>query len=189
MNEYKILNELAQTEGTVIFGGTEDLNIPLCEIKQAFSISENLYNRSVKDLSVTDSVEIYSKYISEICPKTLFVHIGKSDMEMFSSFSDEFTKKYRELISYIKNDNKNCKIAVVSLENYDDNAIANKMNKQLKYIAESENCEFCDISEKRVSDYRQTKEIVSFVYDIGFVRRLKCARPLGDLAQMLFCFR
>ena len=44
--KYQKLNELAQTGGIVILGGCEDLNIPLCEIRQAFEMEENLYNRS-----------------------------------------------------------------------------------------------------------------------------------------------
>ena len=40
--KYQKLNELAQTGGIVILGGSEDLNIPLCEIRQAFEMEENL---------------------------------------------------------------------------------------------------------------------------------------------------
>ena len=36
IKKYSALNELAEKGGTVIFGGTTDVNIPLCELKQTF---------------------------------------------------------------------------------------------------------------------------------------------------------
>lgn len=187
MNEYKMLNELAEKEGTVIFGEGEDINLPLCELKQAFALNETLYNRSFENICIKNAAEIYETYVAPLCPKNVFVHLGRNDIDFFSSSSDEFTAAYTELISKIKSYNKNCKIAVVSLKNYDCDPKIGKLNRQLKYIADSEKCEFCDISEKKLRAFKQTKEIVSFMYDIGFVRRIKNARPLRDLAQMLFC--
>ena len=46
--KYHKLNELAQTGGIVILGGSEDLNIPLCEIRQAFEMEENWYRQDDK---------------------------------------------------------------------------------------------------------------------------------------------
>ena len=75
----------------------------------------------------------------------------------------------------------------MSAKNYDNNNDITELNKQLKYIADSEKCEFCDISEKRVWNPQQTKEVVSFVYNIGFMHPLKTKRPLNDLVRLLFC--
>lgn len=183
---YKRLNEYADNNGTVIMGGKNDKNIPLCELKQAFSINEKLYNRSSDDLSVSNAVNFYTDFVSELSPKSIFLHIGENDEKMFSDSPDKFTDAYRELISYIKGNNKNCRIAIVSMKNNGNDNFADKINKQLKYIADSEKCEFCDISEERISDYRQEREVISFVYDIGFVQRLTHPRPLGDLARILF---
>jgi hypothetical protein len=35
---------------------------------------------------------------------------------------------------------------------------------------------------------KQTKEVVSFLYSIGFVRPLKQKRPVQDMAKILFCY-
>lgn len=51
IKNYQALNELADQNGLVIFGGTEDRKIPLCELKQAFDLESNLYNRSISNLS------------------------------------------------------------------------------------------------------------------------------------------
>lgn len=185
--DYNMLNEFAESNGTVILGGKNDLNIPLCELKQAFSINEKLYNRSTDNLSVSNAANFYTDFISEISPKSIFLHIGENDKKMFTDSPDKFTDSYRKLISHIRCDNNNCRIAVVSMKNNERDSLTDEINKQLKYIADSEKCEFCDISEERISDYRQVREIISFVYDIGFTHRLTRPRPLGDLARILFC--
>ena len=63
---YPLLNELAEQEGVVILGGAEDMNIPLGELKQAFSFDTNLYNRSVEDLSVVNARDYYDLYIASL---------------------------------------------------------------------------------------------------------------------------
>ena len=40
--KYQALNKLAEQNGIVIIGGTEDKEIPLCELKQAFELNLNL---------------------------------------------------------------------------------------------------------------------------------------------------
>ena len=76
---------------------------------------------------------------------------------------------------------------IVSVKNYDNNSEITELNNQLKYIADSEKCEFCDISEKRVWNPQQIKDVSSFVYNIGFVHPLNNKRPLNNLVKMLFC--
>jgi len=188
MSRFKRLNEIAELGGVVIFGGTEAHNIPLCELKQAFSLKENYYNRSIGNLSIADANEIYKTYISELKPDTVLLNIGEADIKTCADSPDECTINYREVISQIRKDNKKCRIAIISLKNYDSNDDITQLNKHLKYIAASEKCEFCDISTKRVWNPNQKKDVVSFIYDIGFVRPLNIKRPLNDLVSMLFCY-
>ena len=67
-NIYKSLNELANPNGIIIFGGISDLSIPLCELKQAFALDDNLYNRSFSDLSVNNAIEYYDAYVANLNP-------------------------------------------------------------------------------------------------------------------------
>ena len=60
-----------------------------------------------------------------------------------------------------------------------------KLNEQLKYLADSERCEFADIAEKKVWNPIATRDAVSFVYSFG----LKVQKPIYDLAKILFCFK
>lgn len=185
IKNYKVLNKLAEQNGIVIFGGKEDISIPLCELRQAFGIKENCYNRSFENLTISEAFDIYADCVADLSPETILLHI--EDVECFKFSADKFTDDYRKLISQIKKHNKKCRIGIVSAKNYDNNNDITELNKQLKYIADSEKCEFCDISEKRVWNPQQTKEVVSFVYNIGFMHPLKTKRPLNDLVRSLFC--
>lgn len=188
IKNYVSLNELADQNGIVIFGGSEDKDIPLCELRQAFSIESKLYNRSMSNLSVTDAATVYESIVAPINPETVLLHIGSADLELFTENPSEFDQRYRNFINYIKFVNKKCRIAVISLRNYNNLAVISEMNKHLKYIAESERCDFGDIAEKRVWNPKETKDIVSFVYSTGFIQPLKNRRPIFDLIKILFCY-
>ena len=185
--KYQKLNELAQTGGIGILGGTEDLNIPLCEIRQAFEMEENLYNRSFTDLSVTDSVAAYDACVSALKPETILLHIGQQDLDMLQQDAAQFDSQYRMLINHIREQNKHCRIAIVSLRNYENDPVVADMNKHLQYIAEMEHCEYGDIASRRVWNPKATMDAANFVRNIGFMRPLKVQRSIFDLTKMLFC--
>ena len=188
IKNYEKLNELAERGGVVIFGCGADKDIPTGEIRQAFAVESKIYNRSFENLSVTKAVSVYEKIVTPLEPATVLIHIGEADLAMFAKNPTEFDNKYMELIKVIKAQNKKCCIAVVSLKNYDNNSQIAEMNKHLKYIADSEKCEYGDISAKKVWNPKASMDAASFVYSIGFVRPLKNKRPLFDLVKMLFCW-
>ena len=188
ISKYTKLNEILEQGGIVIFGSGEDVNIPVGEIRQAFSIDEKMYNRSFKNISITEAEAIYEKCIAPICPETVLIHIGEDDLALFKKAAAEFDSAYRNLIGLIKKQNKNCRIAVVSMRDYDNHPIIAEMNQHLRSIADSEQCEYGDIASKKVWNPKSTRDAASFVYSIGFVRPLKFKRPLYDLVKMLFCY-
>ena len=184
--KYHKLNELAQTGGIVILGGSEDLNIPLCEIRQAFEMEENLYNRSFMDFSVTDSIVAYDACVSALKPETILLHVGQMDLDMLQQNAAEFDSQYRALINHIRAQNKHCRIAIVSLRNYENDPVIANMNTHLKYIADMEHCEYGDIASRRVWNPKATLDAANFVRNIGFMRPLKVERSIFDLTKMLF---
>ena len=188
IKSYEKLNELAEQDGIVIFGSGADKDIPTGEIRQAFAVESKIYNRSFENLSVTEAVSIYEKVIAPLAPETVMLHIGVADLGIFAGNLTEFDNKYLELIKVIKAQNKKCRIAVVSLKNYDSDPKIAEMNKHLKYVADSEKCEYGDISARKVWNPKASMDAASFVYSIGFVHPLKYKRPLYDLVKMLFCY-
>ena len=185
---YTKLNELAEQGGIVIFGCGADKNIPTCELRQAFAVESKIYNRSFDNLSVTEAVNVYEKVVAPLKPETVLIHIGEADLTIFSETPAVFDTKYMELIKVIKAQNNKCRIAVVSLKNYDNEPQPTELNKHLKYIADSEKCEYGDISTKKVWNPKASMDTASFIYSMGFVHPLKNKRPLYDLVKMLFCY-
>ena len=185
---YNRLNALAETDGIVIFGCKEDKNIPTGELCRAFSVDTNVYNRSFDELSVKDAVEVYEQTVAPLNPETLLIHLGEADIEFFTQNPGEFDNKYRELINTVRKHNKKCRISVISLRNYKNDRNITEMNRHLKYLADSEKCEYGDIASKRVWNPKAEMEAVSFVYSIGFVNPIKNKRPLYDLVKILFCY-
>ena len=188
IKSYEKLNELAEQGGIVTFGSGADKDIPTGEIRQAFAVESKIYNRSFENLSVTEAVSIYEKVIAPLAPETVMIHIGEADLGIFAEKPTEFDNKYLELIKVIKAQNKKCRIAVVSLKNYDSDPEIAEMNKHLKYVADSEKCEYGDISARKVWNPKASMDAASFVYSVGFVHPLKNKRPLYDLVKMLFCY-
>ena len=186
--KFKSLNRLAESDGIVIFGGSDDVNIPLGELKQAFSLNGNIYNRSFMKLAVAKATTAFNECIAELCPDTVLLHIGEADVSNFESNQAAFERDYITLIEAIRAKNKNCRIVIVSLKNYDNNVTVSKMNKLLKEIADSEKCEFEDISAKRAWNVKESSEVTSFLYDIGFDRPLNIKRPIYNLVRILFCY-
>lgn len=185
---YPLLNELAEQEGVVILGGAEDMNIPLGELKQAFSFDTNLYNRSVEDLSVVNARDYYDLYIASLKPSCVMLHLGVRDRELYVMNPDVFNRCYRDLIDHIRENHPRCEIAIISIANPSDDPIIDDMNKHLRHIADSERCQFGDVTTPRVWNPRETRSVTSFIYSIGFIRPLTNKHPLGDLIRVLFCY-
>ena len=186
--KYRSLNQLAESDGIVIFGGAEDVNIPLGELKQAFALSDHIYNRSIAGLSAADAARVYDECVKELCPETVLLHIGEADVQGFDSNEAAFEEGCRTLIRTIRAKNKRTRIVVVSLKNYENDAAIAKLNKSLAYIADSEKCEFEDISAKRVWNAKENREVMSFLYEIGFDSPLSIKRPIYNLVRILFCY-
>ena len=188
IQNYTKLNKLAEQGGIVIFGDGKDKDIPTCELRQAFAVESKVYNRSFDNLSVNEAVSVYKKVVDPLEPETVLIHLGEADLSTLGVNLTEFDNKYLELIKVIKTQNKKCRIAVISLKNYDNVPQIAELNKHLKYIADSEKCEYGDIATKKVWNPKASMEVASFVYSIGFVHPLKNKRPLYDLVKMLFCY-
>jgi len=164
------------------------MNVPLGELKQAFDIDSKMYNRSISGLSISEAVSAYDACVAPLMPETVLIHIGSADIDSFQKNSSAFDQKYRELIAHIRSLDRNCRIAIVSLKNDEDDTVIADMNKHLQYIADSERCEYGNISVKRVWNPKGTMEAISFAHSMSFMRPLTNRRPVYDLVRMIFCY-
>ena len=188
INTYRSLNSLATTGGFVIFGGAEDRVIPLGELKETFDLQYTFNNRSVPGLCLENADKTYDQCVAALAPQGIYLHIGDADIALFTENAAGFDERYCHLVQHIRSLDQKCRIAIVSLKNPDNEPVITDLNKHLAVIAQNENCEFCDIAKQQVWNPRQTKEVVSFLYSVGFVRPLMQKRPLQDIAKILFCY-
>ena len=185
---YRSLNSLAATGGVVIFGGAKDRLIPLGELKETFDLQYTFNNRSVPGLCLANAENTYDQCVASLAPQEIYLHIGDVDIALFTENAAGFDERYCHLVQHIRSLNQKCRIAIVSLKNPDNEPVITELNKHLAVIAQNKNCEFCDIAKQQVWNPKQTKEVVSFLYSVGFVRPLMQKRPLQDIAKILFCY-
>lgn len=185
---YRSLNSLAATGGVVIFGGAKDRLIPLGELKETFDLQYTFNNRSVPGLCLANAENTYDQCVASLAPQEIYLHIGDADIALFTENAAGFDERYCHLVQHIRSLDQKCRIAIVSLKNPDNEPVITELNKHLAVIAQNRNCEFCDIAKQQVWNPKQTKEVVSFLYSVGFVRPLMQKRPLQDIAKILFCY-
>ena len=185
---YRSLNSLAATGGFVIFGGAKDRLIPLGELKETFDLQYTFNNRSVPGLCLANAENTYDQCVASLAPQGIYLHIGDADIALFTENAADFDERYCHLVQHIRSLDQKCRIAIVSLKNPDNEPVITELNKHLAVIAQNKNCEFCDIAKQQVWNPKQTKEVVSFLYSVGFVRPLMQKRPLQDIAKILFCY-
>lgn len=173
-------------ESVVLLGGSLDKEIPVAEVAQSFNFNFKMYNRSKYGLSLKDARKTYLESVEPMNPKAVIIHLGKEDVEMFKNNSADFDVKYLELLSSIRHQNKDRRIALVSLE--EESKVEVEMNRHIKAIAESEKCEFVNMDRAKLWDTEKTKEVTAFMYELGFDSQLKVKKPLGDISKVLYSY-
>lgn len=173
-------------ELVVLLGGSLDKEIPIAEVAQSFNFNFKMYNRSKYGLSLKDARKIYLESVEPMNPEAVIIHLGKEDVEMFKNNSADFDVKYLELLSSIRHQNKDRRIALVSLE--EESKVEVEMNRHIKAIAESEKCEFVNMDRAKLWDTEKTKEVTAFMYELGFDSQLKVKKPLGDISKVLYSY-
>ncbi len=186
ISKYTKLNSIAESFGTVILGSGDDTQIPISELTDAFKINSKFYNRSAEKLSIKDSIDYYDTVVSALNPERIILHIGACDIDFFKNDQTDFDIAYSKLITHIRKDNKSCNIGIVSLSNIKSDPTVNELNSHLRMIAQSEHCEFEDISLPRVWNPIETKNALSFASAMGLSKKLNSNRSLYDLAKIFF---
>ncbi len=184
INRYQTLNQFAVKGGIAILGGSADLNIPVGELKESFGLNANIYNRSVANLKLSDAASVYDACVASLAPSTVALRLGEADVELFEKNSDEFVRLYSETIAHIRSLDSKIEIAIVALDNSNNSAAVDAMNKRLEALAESERCEY-----ENVNDFAfgaNAKGSASFVYSTGFVSQLSSHLPMRRLAKILY---
>lgn len=181
---YEELNNIAQKNAVILFGGAMDKKIPVAELAQSFEFDFKIYNRSEELLSVKNAKDIYSKNIQPLEPEAILIHIGETDQNLFKNSSVDFDNYYMSMLETIKNTNKNCRVALISVRNENEDRLITEMNRHIKAIADSEQCDFISLDNVKLWNPRATKASVDFAYSMG----LKSKKPLRNIAEILYSY-
>jgi len=173
-----------EKNAVVLVGGTFDNKIPVNYLKNRFDMNFKLYNKSSDNLSIKNAAEYFRNVVIPMEPEALIIHLGENDITMYQNSSEAFDKAYLELLSTVKKANKKTRLALVSVNNPADNKFVNEMNKHIKAIADSENCQFVNLENSKLWNPEATKQSVDFAYTMG----LNMRKPLLDVAKILYSF-
>lgn len=184
----KIDVKKSEGDAVVLLGGSLDKEIPVAEVAQSFSFNFKMYNRSKYGLSVRDAKKLYLENIEPLNPESVIIHLGSDDTDMFKNNSADFDVKFLELISCIKHQNNDRRIALVSIENESNAKTISDMNRHIKAIADSEKCDYIDMDKAKLWDSEKTKEVTAFMYELGFDSQLKVKKPLGDVSKVIYSY-
>lgn len=144
--EYSRLNELAVRNSVVLFGSTFAKEIPVGELRQAFDLDLNIYNRSFTDVSVFDAEPLLMECVESLAPSKILLQLGETDLERGYRSVPEIISAYDTLVKNIKKRNRFTDIVIVSICENSNGIQPSEFNSQLENMAKKNKCRFADIS-------------------------------------------
>lgn len=140
------LNKVAKANGIVLFGSSFAKNIPVYELKQAFNIECDIYNRSLADISIFNAEDLIDDCVIKLSPQKVLLQLGETDLKQGYHTIPEIIKEYEKIISKLKSTDRHVNIVIVSICENDPNICPNKLNKELELMAHRTKCQYADIS-------------------------------------------
>ncbi len=181
---YQELNTVAKKNAVILFGGDLDKQIPVAELAQSFDFNFQIYNRSEEGISVKTAKDFFLENIASMEPEGVIVHLGDKDINLLKSSGADFDKYYLDLISSIKEVNKKCRLAFVSVNNPNNDKTIAEMNRHIKALADSERAVFINLDNAKLWNPKAAKAAISFAHNMG----LKVRKPLTDVAEILYSY-
>lgn len=117
-------------------------------------------------------------------PEGILIHLGEDDVALFQNDSAAFDNYYLSLIDEIKSVNKNCRIALLSVNNPSGNKTVSLMNAHINAIAQTEKADYIDLENAKLWNPEATKAASNFAYQMG----LRIRKPLRDVAEILYSY-
>lgn len=141
MEKYRELNSITEAGGVVLFGSNTFASLPVGELTQAFRITEPIYNRSVRDIRLSQ-IESYLKVcLYDLNPRKIFVNMGDVDILDENVNTDDFISKYEWLL-YMIHTKTQAAIYIVSIVS--ESPAARRINERLRQLAAQTGCKYVD---------------------------------------------
>lgn len=168
----------------IVLGGTLDKEIPVANLAKEFNFNFDIYNKSKNNLSVADSLEYFKSNIAKLIPEGILIHLGDKDTALFQKDAAAFDNYYLSLIDNIKSVNKNCRIALLSVNNPTGDKSIALMNAHISAIAQTEKATYINLENAKLWNPEATKAASEFAYAMG----LSVRKPLRDVAEILYSY-
>lgn len=136
--QFSKMNELAKEDAVVFFGTNYFANMPVDELSKHFGLDEDIYNRSVPNMSIDELCNMIESCVVELMPSKVFINIGENESDCDVN---EFIEKF-EWLMYTINTTTNADIYIVSILNEN----ADTLNKALMDLCNQYGCKYIDIT-------------------------------------------
>lgn len=168
--------------GVILMGGSLDRSIPVSQLAAEFNFNFELYNKSEAGLSLSEAGNYFSKKIASLKPEGIIIHLGENDSLLARTNPSLFDTYYLSLIQTIKACNKACRIALVSVDNPENDKSIDAMNAHIKAIAQAEKASYISLENAKFWHPESVKAASNFAYSMG----LNIRKPLNDVAEILY---
>ena len=168
----------------ILFGGSLDKNIPVADLSREYNFNFDIYNKSCENISLPAALEYFKKNIAKMIPEGIIIHLGENDISLFQNDSAAFDNYYLTLLDEIKAVNKDCRIALISINNPAGNKNLALMNAHINAIAQTEKAVFINLENAKLWNPEATKAANEFAYAMG----LKIRKPLRDVAEIFYSY-
>ena len=135
-------------------------------------------------VSLLSYLEVIISVVAGLAPEGLIIHLGENDVQLVKTSPSVFEAYYTDLIQTVRSCNKNCRIALVSVDNPSNDKTIEAMNAQIKAIAGAEKLSYINLENAKFWHPESTKAACNFAYSMG----LKTRKPLNDVAEILYSY-
>lgn len=170
--------------GVILMGGEIDNAIPVTQLAAEYNFNFELYNKSNSELTLSSAKDYFEKQIAPLSPEGIIIHLGENDKALVNTNPAAFDSYYINLIETIKACNKNCRVALVSVDNAEGDKNISLMNAHIKAVAETEKVSFVSLENAKLWHPESTKAACNFAHSMG----LKTRKPLNDVAEILYSY-
>lgn len=168
----------------ILFGGSLDKNIPVADLSREYNFNYDIYNKSCENITLPAALEYFKENIAKMIPEGIIIHLGENDISLFQNDSAAFDNYYLTLLDEIKAVNKDCRIALISINNPAGNKNLALMNAHINAIAQTEKAVFINLENAKLWNPEATKAANEFAYAMG----LKIRKPLRDVAEIFYSY-
>jgi len=167
-----------------LLGGTYAKDISVKKLSQEFDLDFDLYNKSSFALSLKNARAYFEKYAAGLKSDGIIIQLGKEDRDIFKNNPSLFDTMYLDLLNAVKNVNKDCRIALVSIGNPKNEIDLLSMNNHIKAIAQSEQAVFVNLENVKLWNPKAIQSSLDFAEGMG----LKIRKPIYDVAEIIYSY-